>query len=180
MGQIESKIRKALQPMLEVFSGLLIRATSPFRKGDFIEIDGRLGSVEHKGIRFTILRSIDGEPVHVPNTLFFTKHLHNLSHQNIVNVDLETKVCYSENMAKIKKLINDYLSNNKLVLRNPSPKVVVKKMKNSHVELGVKVWCSLEKYLEVDAETELLLNQFLISQGVKVASENTAAAKLMA
>ena len=73
MGQIESKIRKALQPMLEVFSGLLIRATSPFRKGDFIEIDGRLGSVEHKGIRFTILRSIDGEPVHVPNTLFFTK-----------------------------------------------------------------------------------------------------------
>jgi len=179
MGQFVLKIKKAIYPAFNLLSGLSIRVFKPFEKGDFIEINGYLGSVEHKGFKKTILKNIEGEQVQIANTLFYTKHLHNLTHENIVNIDLYVAVDYCEEMTKVKKMILEYLMNNGGLLKSPAPKIFVKKIKNAHVELGIKIWCSIEKYLEVEAETEALLKEYLRAKGISLEPENNELNKLM-
>lgn len=179
MGQFVLKFKKAVYPAFNLLSGLSIRLFKPFEKGDFIEINGYLGSVEHKGFKKTTLKNIEGEHVQIANTLFYTRHLHNLTHENIVNVDLTVAVEYSEEMSKVKQLIFEFLSKNNSVLKSPAPKIFVKKMKNAHVELGVKIWCSIEKYLEVEAESEVLLKEYLKAKGISLEHENNELNKLM-
>lgn len=179
MGQLVLNTKKALYPAFNMLSGILIRITSPFKKGDFIEINGFLGSVEHKGYQQTTLKNIEGEEVRIANTLFYTKHLHNLTHENIVNVDLSISIDYSEDMANVKQLIKTYLESNSNILRCPAPKTFVKKIKSTHVVLGIKVWCSIEKYLEVDSETQILLGEFLRAKGISMEPESAELKKLM-
>lgn len=179
MGQLILNIKKTLYPAFNMLSGVLIRIFNPFKKGDFIEINGFLGSVEHKGYKQTTLKNIEGEEFKIANTLFYTKHLHNLTHENIVNVDLNIAINYAENMANAKQLIKNHLQSNTSILKCPAPKIFVRKIKNTHVELGIKVWCPIEKYLEVDAEAEVLLKEFLKAKGVYLEPENNELKNLM-
>ena len=171
MGQLILKTKRALYPTFNFLSGVLIRVFNPFRKGDFIEINGFLGSVIHKGYKRTTLKSVEGEEVQIANTLFYTRQLHNLTSHNIVSIDLNIAVSYSEEMANVKHLIIEYLATNSSILKSPSPKIFVKKIRSNHVDLGVKIWCSVDRFLEVDAETEILLKEFLMFRGVELENE---------
>ncbi len=179
MDHLVLKLKKTLYPVFNIFSGILIRLLNPFKKGDFIEINGQLGSVEHKGYQKTILKNIEGEEIQVANTLFYTKHLYNLTHKNIVHLDFQVSVAYSENMGRVKSLISEYLERNNTILKSPSAKIFVKKIKNNHVELGIKAWCTIENYLEADAETEMFLNEYLISKGISLEDNKSAVKQLM-
>ncbi|WP_420385382.1 mechanosensitive ion channel family protein [Roseivirga sp.] len=179
MGQTALRIKKATYPAFNLLSGLFIRLFNPFKKGDFIEINGHLGSVEHKGLKSTTLKNIEGEEIQISNTLFYTKHLHNLTLENIVNIEFRLDVSFSEDMAQVKKHIVGFLEDNINILSSPSPRIFVSKIKNTHVELGVKAWCSIEKYLEVDAETEVHLKEHLRGKGVSLEIKDSEVDQLM-
>lgn len=162
-----------------MLSGVMIRVLNPFKKGDLIEINGQLGSVEHKGYQSTTLKNIEGERFEIANTIFYTHELHNLSNQSIINVDMLVSVELASDMVIVKEMILNYLKNRSMLLKHPSPKVSVKRIKDTHVELGVKVWCSLEKYLEVDSQIETLLKEYLKGNGINLEVEKVEQTELM-
>lgn len=162
-----------------MLSGVMIRVLNPFKKGDLIEINGQLGSVEHKGYQSTTLKNIEGERFEIANTFFYTHELHNLSNQSIINVDMLVSVELASDMVIVKEMILNYLKNRSMLLKHPSPKVSVKRIKDKHVELGIKVWCSLEKYLEVDSQIETLLKEYLKGNGINLEVEKVEQTELM-
>lgn len=179
MGQLIRKTKQTLYPAFNMISGLLIRVFNPIKKGDFIEINGQVGSVEHTGYKKTILKNMDGEPVEIANTLIYTGELHNLSHKNIVNLDVNVSIEISNNMSLVKQFIRDYLDRNNSLLKTPAPRVFAKRIKDKHVVLGIKAWCTIEKYLEADAETEFSLKEYLASKGISLESEKTPQRNLL-
>jgi small-conductance mechanosensitive channel len=50
-----------------MMGGGLLMADRPFQRGDLIELDGTLATVEQVGLRSTKLRSLDDTLLHVPN-----------------------------------------------------------------------------------------------------------------
>jgi small-conductance mechanosensitive channel len=50
-----------------MMGGGLLMADRPFQRGDMIEVDGTLATVEQVGLRSTKLRSLDDTLLHVPN-----------------------------------------------------------------------------------------------------------------
>jgi MscS family membrane protein len=76
--------------LANVFGGMIVTLDKPFRIGDWIsspekEIEGY---VEHLGWRMTKIRSLDKQPIYVPNSLFSTVVLQNrsrMSHRRIKN-----------------------------------------------------------------------------------------------
>jgi small-conductance mechanosensitive channel len=50
-----------------IMGGGLLMADRPFYRGDLIEIDGKLATVEEVGLRSTRLRALDDTLLHVPN-----------------------------------------------------------------------------------------------------------------
>lgn len=63
----------SLQDILKnFFAGIYILVERPFRIGDTIEIDGRSGVVEQIAFRTTLLRTVDGRQVIIPNGQLMT------------------------------------------------------------------------------------------------------------
>jgi small-conductance mechanosensitive channel len=51
-----------------MLGGGILMADRPFQRGDLIELDGTLATVEHVGLRCTRLRSLDDTLLNVPNS----------------------------------------------------------------------------------------------------------------
>lgn len=82
---------------MSYLSGGLMRISKPFKKGDFIEVNGLLGSVEANGWQKTLLKKINGDEIAVSNLTFYINKVHNLTERNMVQlikpVKIDTHVC---------------------------------------------------------------------------------------
>lgn len=163
----------AIAPLYNFLSGIFIKLSNPFRKGDFIEIDGQLGSVKKRGIQKTIIANLDGTFTMVDNGRFYQGDLHNLSTKNIIRLAFTIELCYNTDMTKAKDAINQFLSGDKRILRKPLPKLQVVKLKEKHVEICVQPWCLLDHYMELDHELEKQLKLYLLSLGYEVKTDES-------
>lgn len=165
--------RNLLKPLGNIGSGVLLKVFKPFSVGDFIEIDGKVGSIEKRGLYKTTLKKIDGSELRIENDTFYRRDLHNLTSRNIISLDMTISVSYQSNMARVKDQIMTFVDANIKLLDSPKAKIQVTKIKNDAVELSVKAWCLLDDFLELDAHLESKLNQYLISKNVLIQSESS-------
>ncbi len=169
MNQVATTIKqKALNPLVNSFSGVLLKVLSPFKKGDFIEIDGELGSVAKQGLLKTTITDLQGSKKVIDNSKFYSRSLHNLSTKNIVRLDISVSLCYNEDMSKAKESILSFLNQNTRILKTPAPKLQVSKLKERFVEISIEPWCLLDSFMELDQELEDHLKLHLTNQGFQV------------
>ena len=157
--------QKVWAPVVNTVSGILLKVSKPFKKGDFIEIDGQLGAVSKKGLQKTTITSLAGEAVTIANHKFYSKDLHNLSTKNIIRLEFNLCISYVDNMPQVKETILNFFSLSQKILNTPTPKLQVKKLKDEYVEICLQPWCLLDHYLELEHELETRLKQHLINQG---------------
>jgi MscS family membrane protein len=79
-------------------SGLSLYVNRPFIVGDFIEIPGHqlMGTVEQIGWFYTQLRSLDRQPVYVPNTIFTSTPVVNTAAIDNRRLWIEFSVSYDD------------------------------------------------------------------------------------
>lgn len=157
-----------LKPFLNASSGILLKVLRPFKEGDFIEIDGQLGSVVKKGLSQTTITNLDGLQMVIDNVRFYSRSLHNLSTKNIIRLDLCISICYDEDMSRAKESILSFLSLNKKILNTPAPKLQVSKLKDRFVEISIEPWCLLDDFMEIDQELEDQLTLHLTRLGFEI------------
>jgi small-conductance mechanosensitive channel len=85
----------ALQNLLrDLLGALAIVIGRPFLVGDVIETDNVVGTVEFVGMRWTQLRSVNGEEVTVPNNKLLESTLRNLSRRREYRVVMDLRLSY--------------------------------------------------------------------------------------
>lgn len=156
---------KMISPLQNLLSGILLRISNPFKTGDFIEVDGQLGSVKKRGMQKTVISNLDGSFTVIENGKFYTSSLHNLSAKNIIRLAFTVKLCYTTDMVRAKEAINNFLSKNPKVLDTPAPKLQVVKLGEKFVEISVQPWCLLDHFLELDLQLGERLELHLASLG---------------
>lgn len=164
---------KVFRPVHNVLSGLLLKISNPFRKGDFIEINGQLGSVSKRGINKTIITNLDGTHTVIENGKFYQGNLHNLSTQNIIRLAFQINLGYHTDMSRAKEAIQNFLTAEDRILQTPAPKLQVVKLNPCFVELSVQPWCLLDHYMELDHQLELQLKQHLVGLGFEVKADES-------
>jgi len=92
----------AAQELLkDFFASLSITFDRPFVLGDFVQIDGYLGSIEHIGAKTTRLRSLSGEQIVVPNSDIVGTRLRNFGRMLERRVVLTLDVTYQTPPEKV-------------------------------------------------------------------------------
>ncbi|KOF02242.1 hypothetical protein OB69_13510 [Roseivirga seohaensis subsp. aquiponti] len=157
-----------LTSILNLSGGIFLKTVKPFKTGDFIEINGEIGSVTSSNWINSEIKTIDGEKVLVDNSQFIFGTLNNLSNKNIIRLDLKLNVCYSENMSDVKEAINTFLKEHTNILKSPKSRIIVTKLHENYVELKVSPWCLLDHFLELDYKLEAALHNYLIEKGFKM------------
>lgn len=139
---------------MSYLSGGLMRISKPFKKGDFIEVNGLLGSVEANGWQKTLLKKINGDEVAVPNLTFYINKVHNLTERNMVQLIKPVKIDTHVDILKAKNSLEQEILKNKRIFTIPQPKILLKKIDQEFIQLNAEVWCDIDDYTELCEELE--------------------------
>jgi small conductance mechanosensitive channel len=169
VGAAGISIGLALQGALaNVAAGILLVIFHPFRVGDWIEGASMSGIVEEIQLLTTIVRGFDNKIIIVPNGTLMAGTITNNSAKGALRVDLVVKVANSSDVNQVKKIIDNILEEEPLILSNPAPMIGVLDWTERSVDFAVQPWTRPENHVKVRFQVlENLKNQFA-KEGIKV------------
>jgi len=96
----------AAQKSLENLLGsITIYASQPVRVGDFCKFGDTLGTVEEIGLRATQLRTLGRTVVHVPNALFSSKEIENLTQRDKILYRTRLRLSYNDTPEQVRQVL---------------------------------------------------------------------------
>jgi small-conductance mechanosensitive channel len=140
-GVIGIVIGFAFRDIAENFlASLLLSLRTPFRKGDFIDVGGSMGLVQSMDTRSTLLLSVEGNHITIPNADVFKSRIVNYSTAPARRDTLDVGVGYDVTLAEAQTLILGVLEAHEGVSKNPAPMVLVDSLGSSTVNLRAYYW----------------------------------------
>lgn len=127
-------------------SGVEILFNKPFRKGDFIEIDGVTGTVEEIHFMNTTLITLDNKRVITPNSHVTTNCIINYTAQHKRRIDLKYSIAYGDDIALAKQVLAQAVEACPYTLADPKTIIAVSEHSDSAIVLDTFVWCRSEDY----------------------------------
>jgi small conductance mechanosensitive channel len=135
---------------LNLFAGLSIIFTKPFRVGEFINILEEHGEVQAIDIFTTKLLHLDRSIVVIPNRKIIGEILHNYG--NIRQLDLTVGVAYATDLAQALASVRRIVTANPRVLQDPAPVIGISLLGDSSINISVKPWVAIPNYVPAQAE----------------------------
>src|ERR1700689_2022770 len=145
LGVAGAGVALATQGVLSnVVAGLSIIFTKPFRVGEYISIAGEEGVVTAITLFNTTLTHEDHSRVVIPNRKIVGDILHNSG--NMRQLNIAVGVAYDSDITAAVAAINEVLSANPRVLKDPPPVVRPIKLGDWSVNIGVRPWVLVPDY----------------------------------
>ncbi len=140
----------AFQNSLSNFAGsVLILVFKPFKVGDLIELEGRIGVVKEIQMFCTVITTPDNKTAILPNGPVANGTIINLSRESIKRIDLTFGIGYGDNIESAKEALHRVINADPRVLKEPGPTVAVRSLGDSSVNLVFRVWVKTEEYWDV-------------------------------
>jgi small conductance mechanosensitive channel len=144
----------ALQGSLSNFAaGVLMLIFKPFKAGDYIEGGGTAGTVEEIQVFTTQLATPDNKTVIVPNSQMMGGNIINYSAKGTRRVDMVFGIGYADDIDRARELIQEIVTTDKRVHKEPAPVVALTELADSSVNLTTRVWTSVDDYWDVLFDT---------------------------
>ncbi len=141
----------AMQGVLtNLVAGLTIIFTKPFRVGEYIELNDVGGQVKAIHMFSTTLQRFDLTHAVVPNWMIVNEVL--LNHGEIRQLNLQVGIAYDSNLHEALNLVQEILTANPRVLRNPAPAIGVSALAESSIHLAIRPWTNLGDFGPAHAE----------------------------
>ena len=159
----------ALQGSLANFAaGFLLLVFHPFKKGEFIEGAGTAGIVEEIQIFTTILVTPDNKKVIIPNAKLTGDNIINYTAQGTRRVEFPIGVSYSDDLDKVRTVLQGIADSDERVLKDPAPMIGVKEMADSSVNFVLRVWVKSENYWDVFFDTTETVKKRFDKEGITI------------
>jgi small conductance mechanosensitive channel len=159
----------AIQGSLANFAaGVLMLIFRPFKVGDYIEAAGFAGTVEEIQLLTTTLVSADNTVAIIPNGNITVGNILNYTRKDIRRIDQVVGISYSDDVDRVRRVILNALTQDKRVLSEPAPRVIVLELADSSVNLGIRPWVKTENYWPVYFDLYELVKQRLDAEGISI------------
>lgn len=159
----------ALQGSLANFAaGVLMVIFKPFKVGDLIEAGGTMGVVEEIGIFNTEMRSPDNKKVIVPNSKITGDNIVNYTAKGMRRVDMVAGVSYSDDLDKVRKVLEEILAADERILKDPKPTIGVLELGDSSVNFAVRPWVNTDDYWDVFFATQEKIKKGFDAAGIAI------------
>lgn len=121
-------------------ASLFLSLQQPFREGDLVEVANVTGFVQRLTARTTILMTLDGNQVQVPNATVFKSTLRNFTSNPNRREDFTVGIGYDDSIPFAQEVAMKVLAEHPAVLKEPEPLVLVENLGSSTVNLRVYFW----------------------------------------
>jgi len=138
----------ALQgPLSNYAAGATLIFTKPFKVGDIIEVVNEVGEVEDMTLPRTILITVDGTRVIIPNKHIIGEIIHNFS--ELKKLDIKVGVSYDSDPQKAVDVVRNLVKREPCIALKPELKIGISEFLDSSVNLYARLWCKQSDYWDV-------------------------------
>ncbi|WP_154224483.1 mechanosensitive ion channel family protein [Marinicella rhabdoformis] len=154
-------------------ASILISIQRPFNIGDVIVIDDIKGMVQTVTTRGTVMMTMEGNHVHIPNSTIYKSSITNLTANPNSRKDFVVGIGYDDNITEAQDIILDILESHEAVLNNPEFYVLVENLGAATVNLKVYFWVNNKQYnpSKVKSSVIRLTKRAFDSAGVSMPDE---------
>ncbi|WP_298064131.1 mechanosensitive ion channel domain-containing protein [uncultured Rikenella sp.] len=131
----------ALSGTLQNFAGgVMILLFRPFRVGDFIEAQGKSGTVKEIQLIHTVLNTVDNQTILLPNGPVSTGIINNYSREPQRQVEWTFGIAYGDDYQTAKETIAELLKKDPRVLDEKGLTIHLNSLGDSSVNILVRAW----------------------------------------
>ncbi|MBS3060182.1 MAG: mechanosensitive ion channel family protein [DPANN group archaeon] len=156
-----------------MISGIFMTFDRPFRLGQVVEIDGKIGVVEEIGFRLTKLKTFDNKRIIMPNSKISNTVVINHSIKGTRRAEVNVGIAYESDLDKAIKILSDVPKKIKGAIigsEKKSVQVIVQNFGDSSVDLSLKFWVDTKQGSPFAGQSEarkLILKEFAKS-GIEI------------
>lgn len=132
-----------------IANGILIIANKPFRRGDYVSINGVEGKVHSIKLLTVELITFGNLKIVMPNSTVLNGNITNYSALAIRRCDMKFSVAYGSDMDKVEQVLREVASNHPKVLKSMKINVYMDSHDNSAIVFAVKVWANNSDYYDI-------------------------------
>jgi len=126
-------------------AGILLSLRNPFSSGDAIEINGFNGKVVRLTSRDTVMMSLEGNHIRIPNSTIMTSPLTNFSRNPLRRLDFTIGVSTELNLVVVREKGLETLAGLESILDDPTPLILIEALGDSAVNLRFYAWVDQRK-----------------------------------
>ena len=173
-GVIGIVIGFAFRDIAENFlASLLLSIRRPFSQGDVIGVADFEGVVQTMNTRSTILLTLEGNHVQIPNATVFKSTIVNYTAGPARRITAEVGIGYDTSIGETQNLIVDVLRGHEAILHEPPPVVLVDALGSATVNLKAHFWIDGRTLSpqKVRSSALRLIKRALVDHGVPMPDE---------
>jgi len=121
-------------------ASILISIRRPFKTGDYIKVTGFEGVVQSVTTRGTVIMTLDGNHIHIPNAIIYKNTIVNVTANPNIRQQFTVGIGYNDRITEAQQLALQVMQQHKAVLSDPEPQVLVDNLGAATINLVVYFW----------------------------------------
>ncbi len=173
-GLIGLAVGIAFRDITENFlASIFLSMQRPFETGDLIEVLGVTGYVQQLNVRTTILMTLEGNLVQIPNAGVYKNNLRNFTTNANRREDFVVGIGYDDAINEAQEIALKVLTDHPAVLNDPEPLVLAESLGNATVNLRVYFWINGREHswLKVRSSLIRLVKRAYQQRGISMPDE---------
>jgi small conductance mechanosensitive channel len=143
----------------------------PFNRGEVVETLGQLGEVRELLMFDTVLHLGDGRLAFLPNSKIREEGVVNHSRAGELRVDLDLTVAYTEDLTRVRAVLESVLAQQEGILREPDPEITTLELADVGVRMRLSpVVAGLEDYWESPSSLRESIKEAFDREGIRFAT----------
>lgn len=153
--------------LTDVFSGVTILMSQPFKVGQYVEIAGVSGTVTQISFMRTTLETPDHKEILIPNSEITTSKITNFSSEPQRRVDLYFSAAYDAPTELVKKALQEAIAADPRILQDPAPFVGLQAYHANNIQYVTKSWCASGDYWGVYYDLNERVREVFAKYGIE-------------
>jgi small conductance mechanosensitive channel len=173
-GLIGLAVGIAFRDITENFlASIFLSVQRPFETGDLIEVSGVTGYAQQLNVRTTILMTLDGNLVQVPNAAVYKSNLVNFTTNSNRRDTFLVGIGYDDSITEAQEIARRVLADHPAILDDPEPSVLVENLGPSTVNLRLYFWLNGREhsFLKVRSSVIRLVKRAFQQHGISMPDE---------
>ena len=159
----------ALQGTLSnVAAGVMIVFFRPIRIGDFVEVNGQMGTVKEITLNYTELAAVSNVQIIIPNSQVWGNTIVNYSSYDTRRAEWIFGVAYGADLKRAEETIRETIMSDPRSKTDPAPFIQVNNLGDFSVDFLVRVWCASGDYFAYQADMKRKVKEALDAGGIEI------------
>ncbi len=151
-------------------SGLILLFERPVKVGDVVQIGENQGDLRRIGLRASVVRTLQGADVIVPNGQLISEKVINWTFSDQRRrLDINVGVAYGNDPAEVIKILTEAVSDHPDILKEPAPNCLFLGFGDNSLDFQTRAWTGkTSQWVVVQSDLAVAMNKALTDAGIEI------------